>query len=388
MARQALQVLTLTDSEQWDGIVRTFRFYDTYYLSGYVKAFHIHGDGEPLLFYYNDGKIKGINVAMKRSIIEDPHFKGILDEDCYFDLATPYGYGGWLIERILPVEHNAPDMDEVSTGNGKSREAGATVAAGADDKIDQDSLSWLFRDYERWCLRNNIVSEFVRFHPMIGNNETMANYYDIIKLGEVVHMDLSSPEIIWENISSKNRNMIRKAMKNDVVVYNGRFPEIFNRFKVVYDSTMDKDDAEGYYYFEEPFYESICNDLETNAQMFWAEKDGEVIAASIMLECNGFMNYHLSGSLQDYSSLAPTNLLLYKAAVWGSEHGMRTLCLGGGVGSGEDSLFKFKRAFYKGEDLNHFHVGRKVFDPDVYQELTMMRGEGIENVNFFPVYRG
>jgi hypothetical protein len=67
---------------------------------------------------------------------------------------------------------------------------------------------------------------------------------------------------------------------------------------------------------------------------------------------------------------------------------MRTLCLGGGVGSGEDSLFKFKRAFYKGEDLNHFHVGRKVFDPDVYQELTMMRGEGIENVNFFPVYRG
>jgi len=100
------------------------------------------------------------------------------------------------------------------------------------------------------------------------------------------------------------------------------------------------------------------------------------------------MNYHLSGSLREYNSLAPTNLLLYKAALWGSEHGMKTLYLGGGVGSGEDSLFKFKRSFYKGEELHHFHIGRKVFDPDVYQELTMIRGESIANVNYFPVYRG
>ena len=44
-------------------------------------------------------------------------------------------------------------------------------------------------------------------------------------------------------------------------------------------------------------------------------------------------------------------VLLYKAALWGCEHGMKILYLGGGVGSGEDSLFKFKRAFYKGDDL-------------------------------------
>ena len=347
MAKSALQVFSLDQSEEWDQIVRSFSFHDTYYLSGYVKAFHIHGDGDPLLFYYNDGYNRGINVSMKRSIIEDPHFKGVLDDDRYFDLATPYGYGGWLIEG---------DTEQ------------------------------LFRDYERWCLRNNIVSEFVRFHPMIGNQKTVEEHYDVIPLGKTVAMDLSSPDLIWENIASKNRNVIRKAIKNDVKVYNGRMPEIYRQFKVIYDSTMDKDDAGKYYYFEPSFYTSILEDLSENAQMFWAEKDGTVISASIMLECNGFMNYHLSGSLCEYSSLAPTNLLLYKAALWGCEHGMRTLYLGGGVGSEEDSLFKFKRAFYKG-DLHRFYIGRKVFDPDVYQELTMMRADSIENVNYFPVYR-
>ena len=348
MAKPALQVFSLDQSEEWSQIVRSFSSHDTYYLSSYVKAFKIHGDGDPLLFYYNDGHNRGINVSMKRSIIEDPHFKGILDDDRYFDLATPYGYGGWLIEG---------------------------------------DTNQLFRDYERWCLRNHIVSEFVRFHPMIGNQKAVEEHYDVIPLGDTVAMDLSSPDLIWENIVSKNRNVIRKAIKNDVKVYNGRMPEIYQQFKVIYNSTMDKDNAKEYYYFEPSFYTSILEDLSENAQIFWAEKDGTVIAASIMLECNGFMNYHLSGSLREYSSLAPTNLLLYKAALWGCEHRMRTLYLGGGVGSDEDSLFKFKRAFYKG-NLHRFYIGRKVFDSEVYQELTMMRADSITNVNYFPVYRG
>ena len=149
---------------------------------------------------------------------------------------------------------------------------------------------------------------------------------------------------------------------------------------------MDKDDAEEYYYFGPEFYKSVLDDLPQNAQMFWAEKDGQVIAASIMLATNGRMNYHLSGSLREFSSLAPSNLLLYKAALWGAANGCKTLYMGGGVGSSEDSLFKFKRAFYKG-DLNHFYIGRKIFDTEKYEELVAMR-DAIENPGFFPQYRG
>ena len=58
MKEKVLSVITLDDYEKWDNIVRTFDKYDVYYLSGYVKAFKLHGDGEPLLFYYEDDSIK------------------------------------------------------------------------------------------------------------------------------------------------------------------------------------------------------------------------------------------------------------------------------------------------------------------------------------------
>ena len=341
-------VYTLEQSEEWDAIVRSFKQYDVYWLRGYVRAFQIHGDGDPLLFFYEDSNTRGINVVMKRDIAKDNRFKGKIPECQHFDFSTPYGYGGWIIEG--------------------------------------EGISQLFEAYKRWLNKNGIISEFVRFHPMISNHDCCQSFYDVIQLGEVVHMDLTSPETIWSNITSKNRNVIRKAIKNGVKIYNGRFPEIFRQFREIYNMTMDKYDAGEYYFFSENFYKSVLEDLPQNAQVFWAEKEGQVIAASIIFATNGRMNYHLSGSLGDFRSLAPTNYLLYESALWGCANGYRTLYLGGGVGSSEDNLFKFKRAFYKG-DLNHFFIGKRVYDKKKNDELLTIR-ESIDNPGYFPEYRG
>ena len=157
-----LTVYTLEQSEQWDAIVRSFKEYDVYWLSGYVKAFQLHGDGEPLLFHYEQNGTRGINVVMKRDVADDEHFKGKIEKRQYFDFATPYGYGGWIIEG---------------------------------EKTEE-----LFAAYHAWTERNGIISEFVRFHPMLRNHINCSDAYEVIRLGEVVHMDLSSPEDIWNNI--------------------------------------------------------------------------------------------------------------------------------------------------------------------------------------------
>lgn len=65
-----------------------------------------------------------------------------------------------------------------------------------------------------------------------GKNHDVVRFYEVIQLGEVVHMDISSPEYIWSNIISKNRNVIRKAIKNDVKVHNGRFPKIYESLEL------------------------------------------------------------------------------------------------------------------------------------------------------------
>ena len=141
-----LYTYTIEQSEEWDKAVRSLDTYDIYYLSGYVKAFWIHGDGEPMLFYYADENLKGINVVMRRDIADDPFFSDKVERHALFDLITPYGYGGWLIE-----------------GNGEKKE--------------------LFSAYEAWCRANNVVSEFVRYHPMLNNAVQAESFYDVIHLG-------------------------------------------------------------------------------------------------------------------------------------------------------------------------------------------------------------
>ena len=349
-----LTIYTTEQREEWDRIVTSFRDYDIYYMSGYVKAFELHGDGQALLFYYESKGTpgtRGINVVMKHDVAEDPRFSGKIETGKYFDFTTPYGYGGWLIE-----------------------------GEGTED---------LFCAYRTWCRNHGIVAEFVRFHPVLQNAPANAAFYHVVDLGGTIAMDLRSPEVIWSNITSKNRNMIRKAEKNGIRIYNGRFPQIYEQFRTVYNATMDKDDAKDYYYFAPAFYQSILDDIPEQAQVFYAVlPDETVIAASIMLAANGRMSYHLSGSVREYANLAPTNLLLYKAALWGCANGCKTLHLGGGVGSQEDSLMKFKKSFYRGEPCQ-FSIGKIIFAEEDYAYLKQLRfPDGAEpESSFFPEYR-
>ena len=300
------RIYSIEEYKEWDEVVRSFSNYDVYYLSGYVMAFQIHGDGVPQLFYYEDKGLRGIYVYMKRKTAID----GV------YDSITPYSYGGFLLE-----------------GN-----------------QSEENLKALWAEYEKKMKVENIVDNFVRYHPVLANAVPMKACSEVIDLGKTVAMDLASEEVIWKNIHTKNRNMIRKAEKNGIVIKHGQGLELFDEFVRIYNATMDKDHAEDYYYFKPEFYRSIHEDLKDNYEMFWAEYEGKIIAMSIMIFANGRLNYHLSGSDIEYRNLAPSNLLLYKAALWGCEKGMKTFHLGGGVGSGEDNLYKFKIAFNRFSD--------------------------------------
>lgn len=336
----------MNEAEEWDEVVRSFADYDVYYLSGYVKAFQIHGDGDPQLFYYEDNDLRGIYVYMKRRT----SIEGI------YDSITPYGYGGFLLDGNMVVEN----------------------------------LRSLWKAYTEQMKDDAIVDNFVRYHPVLANAVPMKGCSEVIDLGKTVAMDLSSEQVIWTNIHSKNRNMIRKAEKNGVVIKHGRGLELFDEFIKIYNATMDKDHAEEYYYFKPEFYRSIHEDLKDHYEMFWAEYEGKIIAMSIMIFANGRLNYHLSGSDIDYRHLAPSNLLLYKAALWGCEMGMKTFHLGGGVGSEEDNLFKFKFAFNRFSDYQ-FSIADHIFDQDKYDMLVEKRMQQDVTFDrkskFFPLYR-
>lgn len=350
-----LEVINIDENEKWDSIVKSFEKHDVYYLSGYLKAFQIHGDGEPILFYYEDENMRAINAVMKRDVANIEYFKGKIKDNVIFDISTPYGYGGFLIEGTL---------------------------------VD-DSIISLDEEYSKYCKENGIVSEFVRFHPVLNNSTRSSQLYDITDLGRTVTINLESKEEIWKNFSSQNRNKIRKAIKSGVEIFWGRNQELIDSFIPIYNGTMDKDDATDYYYFKNDFYESVLNDIKYNSLIFYAVYDKKIISMSMIIFINNQMHYHLSAMDKEYQKLASMNLLLYEAACWGSENGIRTFHLGGGLGSKEDSLFKFKKSFNRNPDTL-FSIGKKVFDKEMYDELVALREGEIEFRNdssFFPAYR-
>lgn len=350
-----LSFISANEEEKWNDIVKSFKNYDVYYLLEYAKAFQIHGDGEPLLIYYNDNDFRAMNVVMKRDISLDERFQGKIPSNNYYDISTPYGYGGFIVEGEASIKN----------------------------------INKLHEEYNKACINKGIISEFVRFHPVLNNSKFLEEIYDVETLGKTITMKLESKEQIWKEITGKNRNVIRKAIKSGVEIYWGRSPELFKVFIELYNATMDKDNAADYYYFDKDFYKSILEDLRYNSLIFYAVYKGKIIAMSIIMFGNGQMHYHLSASDREYQRLAPTNLLLFEAASWGCENGSKTFHLGGGLGSQEDNLFKFKKAFNKNSDTK-FSIGRKIFDQDKYNELITIRekaGNFDENSTFFPLYR-
>ena len=189
-----IELYQISESERWDACVKSFAEWDVYYLSGYVRAFQIHGDGDPYLLYYEENGLRAIYVYMRRKTA----LPGV------YDSITPYGYGGVLFE-----------------GN-----------------VSEENLMAFWAAYVAKMQEEGIVDKFVRYHPVLKNAGPMKAVSNVIDLGHTIAMDLSSPEVIWDNIVSKNRNMIRKAEKNGIVIEHGQGMDLFDKFIDIYNATM------------------------------------------------------------------------------------------------------------------------------------------------------
>lgn len=350
-----LSVFNNAQGQKWDEIIKTFPDYDVYYLPQYSGAFELHGDGEPLLFYFEHQGMRAANVVMRRDIAADRRFDGKFDRQTYYDLATPYGYGGWLF----------------------------------DGEQSAESIKLLNSNYQEYCRDESIISEFMRLHPLIGSETACVNMYEIVTHGPFICMDLSDPETIWNSLYDNKRRNIRKAIREGVTIHHGMDEKLMQQFQAIYNGSMKTIKTQQYYLFEDVFYKSILNGLIDNAIIFYAMKDNEMIGASIFIMAGKRMNYFLSANNFEYKSCQANSQLIYSAALWGCKNGFRNLLLGGGLGLAEDSLYAYKKGFNRHSDCV-FKSGRKIFDEQIYRKLCdyLFRSRDFRaNSLFFPEYR-
>lgn len=254
----------------------------------------------------------------------------------FFDFETPYGYGG-------PISNS-------------------------------DDEEWLERataSMQMCFARNNYICGFVRFHPLLDNARYCQGQFEIIKDRQTVSIPLEGNEDrIWkEQISSKNRNMIRKAEKNGLEFTAEYDFASMEGFIDLYEGTMERVQADSFYYFPQTYYESFIESLRNSAFLATVKQhDGVLICAALFMYSKRYGHYHLSGRNRAASSSGANNLMLWKAALEMKNLGVCELHLGGGTSSdSEDSLFKFKTTFSKNE--KSFYVGKMIFNPVIYKEI-------------------
>lgn len=273
--------------------------------------------------------------VMRSDIADCAAFSGKLEAGRHFDLATPYGYGGPL----------------------------------SDGEVPEASQKRFISELTEYCLAEGAVSQFIRFHPLLGNERLLSAAAEMRYIKDTVYIDTSSRELIMQNMDCKRRNSIRKAIKLGVTVEVCDISDT-DDFRAMYYETMRRDNADGYYFFDGGYFEQQKR-LGGCASMYYALHGGERIAGAIIYRSDRYMHYHLSGSRADRSGLGATDLLLYTAACHASEAGIGMFHLGGGSAA-EDSLFQYKKKFNRHGRLRYY-VGRSIFDKEGYERLLAVR---------------
>ena len=331
-----LRLIKSSEESLWNQIVKSYLNWDVYYLCGYARSLEQHDRGQALLIDFSYEGERLCYPVIQRDIADSEEFRELLPRDRFYDWETPYGYGGPLADANMSDEAQEAFQEELT----------AT------------------------CCQKGVVSQFLRFHPLLKNQSILNKKIQHKTFKSTVFMDISDEKEIFRQLDSKNRNMVRKAIKSGVTIFMDR-GEHLTDFMDIYQETMDHVHAEPYYYFEREYYENLRDSLSLETVFFYAVLDGQIIAASIFLYSGNSMHYHLSGSRTAFRKFAPTNLLIYEAACWGARQGIKFLHLGGGTSS-EDSLFEFKKKFNPDGQLP-FYIGRMVFDDKTYEKLLQVR---------------
>lgn len=324
-----------TNDINWDKTIESFPIHmqDVYFTSDYYKIQEVNGDGKGVLFVYKEDE----KLACYPFLVNE--IKGYDLKETYFDIETAYGYGGPIVNCF-----------------------------------DEDFLNRFEENFCDYCIKEKIVAEFIRFNPLIGNQKIFNKNIDILHNRTTVYLDLNkSIDYIWKNqISSKNRNMIRKAEKSGLTI---EYTEDLVNFRRIYEETMDKVNATDYYYFSDEYYYYLekLNNTYINVKL-----EDEVIATAIFMKYGEYFHYHLAGSRKEFLKFSPNNLLLWEAIKYANSNHYKIMHFGGGLtDSPEDNLFKFKKNFSK--DFCEFFIGKRVHNKEVYNKLIKMWSERNNN---------
>lgn len=248
-----------------------------------------------------------------------------------FDCETVYGYGGpW------------------------------TNASGRD-------LTELYGPFLAWCRDIRMLTEFVRFTPLV-ENQRSAHPGLIVERNRTT-LSMCLQQDLPAAISARARTAVRKAEKSGLQ-FSREDPSFHREFFQGYTGAMKRMNASLSYFFPEDYFRLLAFCEWPEVQFFSVRlASGEIAAAAMVLCAEADAYYHLGYSEPDGQRLGATSLLLCRIADCLRGQGVRRFFLGGGrTPAANDSLLFFKQSLASAS--HEFFIGKAVHDSEKYQEFV------------------
>lgn len=279
-----------------------------------------------------------------------------------FDAVTPYGYSSPAFTHGAPLEFMID----------------ALVA------------------FQVAAVEKGLISTFMRLHPVLVADlgcikMVTSGIWTQTARGNTVTMPLDGDNDVWLGRVAKGHRLDICKLIGHGCKFILDSDEAWNAFPLIYRSTMERIGAEKGYCYSDEYLAGFRHELSEYVHCgALIDSDGEVMCAGLFTSVSGILQYHLSGTKGEYTKQAPIKLVLSNMREWAQEHGIKHFHLGGGLGSGRDSLFEFKQRF--GGEILTFRTVSVVHDEKAFRHecdnwCALADATSVDSNGFFPPYR-
>lgn len=335
----------IKDKKTWCDQLALFNTLDFYHTFDY-HMLSKKADESPILIKYSDGN----TILMLPLLIRD------IEHSEYRDAVSVYGYSGIL--SLNPGEIKKENFTK--------------------------ELNSFFKEHK-------IVSVFSRLHPFLENQEILLDGLGTITSpGKVVYIDLTdSIENQRAKFNRRLKTYLNKSRKA-CTVFEGDNDVHVRTFINLYHENMKRVDAEDSYFFDDDYFFQLLSSDQFDSKLFLCSNNDtqEIMGGAIFIKKGNIVQYHLSGLAAEDFDVDPIKLIIDEMRIQSTKEGYEVLNLGGGRGSNDDSLFRFKSGFSK--DFKDFKVWKYIVDADAYKilvERKLGNNTSVDEIAYFPAYR-
>ena len=213
-----------------------------------------------------------------------------------------------------------------------------------------------------YTLMQDVAGATYITNPLKENNKILEN--DIIdkRLGQWTPIDYTEniEENIMKSFHSKTRNMVRKAIKENIKV------EIDNsQIDFLYETHYENITSIGGKAKEKRFFELVEKyfEIEKDYNIYIAKLGEKKIGALLLFYYNKTVEYFTPAALSEYRNYQPTSLIIYQAMIDSTKKSYKWWNWGG-TWLTQDGVYRFKKRF--GAIDKEYKYFIKINNEDIY----------------------